>query len=176
MATYYHGLIQQPDCQLCPLQHDRKVLPDGPIPASVVIVGEGPGPTEVEEGRGFIGPSGKLLWYLADRKGIQREDIWCTNAALCQPRNVRLATGAVLPRTKVLSLSAQACYKRLIGELLFVTKNNPNAVIIPVGNISLRSLTKKPNAKIFAYRGSRQALDLQLLWNDVHRNPAALVW
>ena len=176
MSNYYHGLIVKPDCHKCPLQHDRKVYPDGPIPARLAIVGEGPGRDEVEDGYGFVGPSGKLLWYLAGCKGIKREDVWVTNAALCMPRDVRLATGAVLPRGRVLQLSAQACYKRLIGELLHVTRNEPNAVIVPVGNVPLYSLTKRKGSKIFAYRGSRQSVDLQLLWNDIHRNPHVLVW
>jgi len=175
-GQYYHGLITQPDCFKCPLQHDKKVLPDGPIPARMVIIGEGPGPAEVEEGFGFVGPSGRLLWHLASCKGIQREEIWVTNAALCRPRDVRLATGARLTKAQVLDMSVQACFKRLVGELLYVTQNNPDAVLVPVGNKALYALTRRKGSKIFAYRGSRQETDLQKLWNLLHHNPSALVW
>ena len=161
---------------MCPLVHDRKVYPDGPIPAKLVIVGEGPGAVEVQQGRGFIGPSGQLLWHLAEMVGVSRDNVWVTNSALCKPREVRLSTGATLSKSRVLELSARACYKRLIGELLYVTQNDPKSVIIPVGNVSLRSLTKRKGAKVFAYRGSIQELDLQVLWNDIHRNPTMVVW
>ncbi len=163
--TYYPGLLYQPDCHICPLKNDRKVLPDGPIPAKMCYVGEGPGFNERDEGRGFVGPSGQLLWTLAGAYGIKRENVWVTNSALCMPRDVKLSTGAVLKKLKVIELSSKACRKRLIYELLYVTGNNPNAVIVPLGNIALQALTLRKGARVYAYRGSLQKIDLMTLWN-----------
>jgi len=158
-GAYYHGLIATPDCSACPLRDDVKVYPDGPVPARIAIVGEGPGSSETAMGRGFIGPSGKLLWHLAQEAGFTRDEVWVTNAALCAPRKVKLASGAVLPQVYVQALSSMYCRSRLLHELVAV---NPK-VVIPVGNWALWALTDIPKAKIYAYRGSRVDIDLQTM-------------
>lgn len=169
MGQYYHGLLYQPDCGLCPLVHDTKVLPDGPIPAKICFVGEGPGHNEVIEGRGFVGKSGYVLWTLAAAQGVNREDVWVSNAALCKPRQVTLASGMVVPESTVKDLSVKACRKRLLYELMYVTGNDPNAVIVPIGNLALRSLalsTGRKNMGIYKYRGSLLKVDLQAAWEE----------
>jgi len=45
---------------------------------------------EKVEGRGFIGPSGQLLWHMAREVGIERENVWVTNAMLCLHRTARV--------------------------------------------------------------------------------------
>jgi len=155
-GAYQHGLLAQPDCSNCPLRRDVKVLPDGPVPARIAFVGEEPGTTEIGEGRGFVGPSGQLLWMLAKDSGIVREDVWVTNAALCAARNVKLPNGAITPKLKVKSQAAQCCRPRLLAELAVVDP----IVIVPLGNWALWALSDIPNARIYAYRGSRIAVDL----------------
>lgn len=167
MGTYWQGLLLQPDCHLCPLRHDRKVLPDGPVPTKLCFVGEGPGVNEVEEGRGFMGKSGDVLWTLGGSYGVKREDVWVTNAALCRPRDVRLSTGVVLKIEQVKALSVRACRKRLIYELLYVTNGDPTAVVVPIGKLALNALGTRKNMGIFQYRGSIQDIDLRALWQQV---------
>jgi uracil-DNA glycosylase family 4 len=43
-----------------------RVEPDGPVPCDLAVVGESPGAQEVEEGRGFVGRSGRILWKHED--------------------------------------------------------------------------------------------------------------
>ena len=162
-STYYHGLIYQPDCHLCPLRHQRKVLPDGPIPAKRVLIGEGPGEREEIEGRGFVGPSGALLWYLDEAVGTppREQSTWVTNAALCRPRRIKLTTGASLSVTEVKAMSIRACRRRLIWEIIHVTGNSDDAVLQPLGNWALWAIHPFiPNPKIYANRGSVQKVDL----------------
>ena len=167
---YFQGLIVPPDCHTCPLRGSTMVLPEGPIPAKLCLVGESPGVNEITQGHAFIGQSGHLLWMLAAAYGIHREEVWLTNAANCMPREVRLQSGAVLTKAEVKTLSTQSCRRRLIGELLTVTKNNPDAVIVPMGNKALRALCDRENAKIYAYRGSIMEVDLEKLWAEVHQD------
>lgn len=168
---YYHGLIVQPDCHLCPLRGDRMVLPDGIYPAKLCIVGEGPGTSEVREGRGFVGATGKAQWVMCanggDPSGFTREQVWTSNCALCQPRKVLLASGATLGLDLVKKLSAKACRRRLIGELLSVTQGNPEAVVVAVGRLAFETLTGN-RGKINDYRGSVNPVDLQKLWEEVN--------
>jgi uracil-DNA glycosylase family 4 len=167
--SYFQGLIVQPDCLRCPLRFDTKVLPDGPVPAKIAFVGEGPGRVEVREGKGFVGPSGKLLWMLAKAGGIERENVWVTNAELCYPRDVTLSTGVRLHKEHVVKIAADCCRRRLIGELLCLSQGNPNFVVVPLGNISLRALNPlRKNMKIFGYRGSVLKVDLNMLWEEVN--------
>jgi len=171
VASYFHGLVVQPDCHRCPLQHDPKVYPDGPIPTKICIVGEEPGHMEVERGRGFIGPSGQLLWHLAAGSDLSRDDVWITNAALCKARDVRLSTGGVLRVEQVKFLAVQACRRRLIGELYAVTQGDPRAVIVPIGNLALQSLKRKRGLRIFARRGSIEEVDIAKEWALLQQNP-----
>jgi len=166
--AYYHGLLYQPSCGACPLQRDKKVLPDGPIPAKLVFVGEGPGTAEVFEGRGFVGASGGLLWQLCQAYGFGRDQVFVTNSQLCKKRDVKLSSGATLREAQVAMMAAQCCRKRLVYELMVVTQCDPGAVIVPLGNIALQMLTKRRNARVFAYRGTIQRIDLQALWSELN--------
>lgn len=167
-GPYYQGVLFQPDCQSCPLRYDRKVLPDGPIPARLAFVGEEPGDTELCEGRGFIGPSGQLLWHMAKQVGISRDDVWVTNAALCKARKVVLDNGAVIPLPTVKAMAAKACRSRLLYEMVYVG----SPVIVPLGNWALWSLSDIPKARIYSYRGSRVDIDIEALAERVVQGTA----
>jgi uracil-DNA glycosylase family 4 len=159
-----HQIVSEPpDCAACPLRHKRKVLPDGPVPAQIAIVGEEPGKNEEREGRGFVGVSGEILWkHLGPRVGIERDQVWVTNALLCRSENVQLASGAFLPKAEVQKLASKCCRRRLLSELAVVDP----AVVIPVGKIALQSITQRPRAGIYAYRGSIQEADLLERYHD----------
>ena len=168
VQTYYHGLIVEPDCARCPLRWDTKVYPDGYLPAKLIFVGENPGRNEQHVGRGFVGRSGELLWRYCELYGFSRDDVWITNAALCRKRDVKLRTGATLNQEQVKMISARCCRRRLIGELLAITRNNPQAVIVPLGNVALQMLYGRKNARVYQYRGSVIPLDLEALWVEVN--------
>lgn len=148
--------------------HDTKVLPDGPIPARIAFVGEEPGEQETVEGRGFVGPSGQLLWMLAEQAGIKREDVWVTNAALCRARKIVLSNSATIPKPVVKQMAAKACRVRLLKELLYVG----SPCVVPLGNWALWSTSDIPKAKIYAYRGSRIDVDLHALCELVEKGAA----
>jgi len=166
---YYHGLIYKPDCSQCPLQLERKVLPDGPIPARIAFIGEEPGSKEIEIGRGFVGPSGRLLWYLAAAAGISREHVWVTNSSLCAApkQGIWLPSGAWISKVKTQSMAARCCRQRLVAELIYVTRGMRHPVLQPLGNWALWALTDIPNAHIYNYRGSRIDINLQALYQAI---------
>lgn len=160
-GSYYHGIVSTyPACDTCPLQHKRTVLPDGPVPARVAFVGEEPGSTEIRKGRGFVGPSGRLLWdALGPACGFTRQQVWVTNAALCRADKVRLSNGVELPKDTVKQMAAECCKQRLLDELRVVDP----VVIVPLGSVALKQLTGIAKAKIYSYRGSRLEVDLDAL-------------
>lgn len=69
-------------CRGCELFADAThvVVSAGPVTARMMLVGEQPGDREDTEGRPFVGPAGKLLAEAVDRAGLQRSDMYVTNA------------------------------------------------------------------------------------------------
>lgn len=58
----------------------QTVFGEGPKHARVMIVGEQPGDQEDRAGHPFVGPSGKLLDRALEEAGIDRDDVYVTNA------------------------------------------------------------------------------------------------
>ncbi|HZP59362.1 MAG TPA: UdgX family uracil-DNA binding protein [Opitutaceae bacterium] len=69
-------------CTACPLYKNasRTVFGEGSASARVVLVGEQPGDKEDLAGHPFVGPAGKLLDRALAEAGINRSDVYVTNA------------------------------------------------------------------------------------------------
>lgn len=163
--AYFHGLLFKPNCHKCPLQNETKVWPDGNLPTDIVIVGKCPGKAELVESKGFVGPSGKLLWLLAEQVGLTREMVWTTNAILCYPKKITLANSATISYDEVTALAIECCKERLLNELAYI---NPKAVVT-LGKEALKALFEMPKPKISSYRGAVMQLDLQQRVNDYYK-------
>jgi uracil-DNA glycosylase len=74
-------------CTKCDLHLSRKnaVPGEGPTQAEIMFIGEGPGAREDEQGRPFVGASGKFLDQLLEQAGVTRADVWITNVVKCRP-------------------------------------------------------------------------------------------
>jgi uracil-DNA glycosylase family protein len=70
------------DCRGCHLYADatQVVFGAGPKSARVIMVGEQPGDAEDKRGEPFVGPAGKLLDRALDEAGIDRSQVYVTNA------------------------------------------------------------------------------------------------
>lgn len=69
-------------CGGCDLHHlgTQTVFGEGPVPAHVMMVGEQPGDREDVEGHPFVGPAGHLLDQALAEAGLDREQVYLTNA------------------------------------------------------------------------------------------------
>jgi len=69
-------------CAGCDLHHlgTQTVFGEGPVPAAVMLVGEQPGDREDREGRPFVGPAGALLDAVFSEVGLERDEVYLTNA------------------------------------------------------------------------------------------------
>lgn len=74
-------------CPKCELSRTRThaVPGEGNPEARVLLIGEGPGHREDQQGRPFVGNSGKYLTELLALAGLQREDVFITNVVKCRP-------------------------------------------------------------------------------------------
>ncbi len=69
-------------CQGCDLFESgvQTVFGEGPTPAAAMFVGEQPGHVEEQLGHPFVGPSGKLFDEALEEVGIERDEVYVTNA------------------------------------------------------------------------------------------------
>jgi uracil-DNA glycosylase len=74
-------------CRNCRLADGRTnaVPGEGHPDTEVVFVGEGPGQTEDQQGRPFVGRAGDLLVKLLSTLGWRRPDVFITNIVKCRP-------------------------------------------------------------------------------------------
>jgi DNA polymerase len=69
-------------CHGCPLWKDatQTVFGVGPRNARLMLVGEQPGDKEDIEGEPFVGPAGRILDRALEAAGVERGDVYLTNA------------------------------------------------------------------------------------------------
>ena len=150
-------------CTRCALHKGRvKAVPgSGSATAGILIIGEGPGFNEDQQGLPFIGRSGKLLDELLAAVPIVRDDVFITNVVKCRPPDNR----DPLPDEVI------ACrpYLKRQMELL-----DPR-VIVTLGRLSL--LRFYPEGKISKDHGKILRWEERILFPLYHpaaglRNPA----
>jgi uracil-DNA glycosylase family 4 len=74
-------------CPKCELSRSRThaVPGDGNPHARTMLIGEGPGWHEDQQGLPFVGNAGKFLNELLEIGGLKREDVFITNVVKCRP-------------------------------------------------------------------------------------------
>jgi DNA polymerase len=132
-------------CTRCRLHESRtRAVPgEGSPETEVVLVGEGPGQNEDEQGRPFVGAAGGLLTELLRSIGWQREDVFITNVVKCRPPGNRD------PEPDEIA----ACAPYLARQL---TVLDP-AVVVTLGRFSLG--TFMPGARIGSAHGTSRPVD-----------------
>lgn len=86
VATLVAGCTK---CKLCE-SRTHTVPGEGPGDARLVVVGEGPGRTEDETGRPFVGRAGELLTKILAAIELPRERVFICNVVKCRPPENRL--------------------------------------------------------------------------------------
>jgi DNA polymerase len=71
-------------CRLCE-QRTNTVFGEGDPDARIVFVGEGPGETEDQMGRPFVGRSGEKLNEMIRAMGLTRDQVYIANIVKCRP-------------------------------------------------------------------------------------------
>jgi DNA polymerase len=69
-------------CRACPLYKNatQTVFGEGPKEAAMMLVGEQPGDQEDLAGKPFVGPAGKIMDRALEDAGIDRKQVYVTNA------------------------------------------------------------------------------------------------
>src|SRR5690349_577685 len=110
------------DCEACHLykRATQTVFGEGPKDATMVLVGEQPGDYEDVAGKPFVGPAGKIMDQALEEAGIDRSQVYVTNAVKhfkWEPRGKRRI------HQKPNSREMAACRPWLEAELRIVMPN-----------------------------------------------------
>ncbi|HTH43718.1 MAG TPA: UdgX family uracil-DNA binding protein [Oxalicibacterium sp.] len=129
------GTLNQ--CRRCDLWRNatQAVPGEGPRKAGVMLVGEQPGDQEDLAGKPFVGPAGQLLERALQAAGLDRSDVYVTNAVKhfkWEPRGKRRLHKTPAQR------EIDACMLWLDGEIEQVQPQ----VIVALGSTALKSLMK----------------------------------
>jgi DNA polymerase len=130
---------EAPDnCRRCPLYANatQAVEGEGPKRAAIMLVGEQPGDEEDRTGRPFVGPAGALLGRAMLQAGLDRAEVFITNAVkhfkwTPAPRGKRRLHKTPAQR------EIEACEVWLIQE---IAKVEPK-VIVALGATAYKALT-----------------------------------
>jgi uracil-DNA glycosylase family 4 len=111
------------------------ILGEGQVGARVAVVGESPGPPDIDSGRPFMGPAGQMLERILASIGLKRDECYLTNT-------VKYISSGDEITPDVLSFFTPYLHR----ELAVV---RPRAVIA-FGNTPTRALlrTKKPISQL----------------------------
>jgi DNA polymerase len=127
-------------CRLCPLcQRIRHKVPgQGDRNAPLMLIGEGPGQVEDEEGFAFVGPAGQLLTKMLEAISLPRDRVYICNVVKCRPPGNRVPTPE----------EAEACRIHLRMQTWLVRPK----VIVLLGSTAARSVLD-PEVRITRERG-----------------------
>jgi uracil-DNA glycosylase family protein len=134
-------------CRGCSLYKcaTQTVFGEGPVPAPLMLVGEQPGDVEDKLGEPFVGPAGRILDQALADAGIDRRQIYVTNAVKhfkWRPAGKRRI------HQKPSTSEVVACRPWLLAEVETVRPD----VIVAMGTTAARSVVGRP-IKVTELRG-----------------------
>lgn len=125
---------------------EELVFGQGKETSDIVLIGEAPGATEVEQKRPFAGKAGKNLDEFLQITGIDRDDLFITNVVKMRPYREKNGRRSNRPPTaKEIAIFAEC----LEAELECISPK----LIVTLGNTALRAVVKDKKAVIGQYHG-----------------------
>jgi uracil-DNA glycosylase family protein len=136
-------------CRRCTLWHDatQGVAGQGPRHAPIMMVGEQPGDKEDIAGKPFVGPAGALLDSALKDAGVERSDVFITNAVKhfkWEPRGKRRMHKTPGQR------EIEACGYWLAQELESVAPH----VIVALGATALKAVLEEKKVTLQSVLGT----------------------
>ena len=154
-------------CQGCALAQTRTnvVFGDGATDAEILLIGEGPGQSEDEQGVPFVGRAGQLLDDMLEIIGLDRTKVYIANIVKCRPPQNR----------DPLAVEQEAC----IGHLRRQTALLRPKIIVCLGRIAAKAIIRE-DFKITTEHGqwfTRGGVQMTAIYHpaallrDVHKRP-----
>ena len=144
-------------CALCE-KRQHVVFGDGARDAEILLVGEGPGQREDEQGVPFVGPAGQLLDDMLAMIDLKREKVFIGNMVKCRPPQNR----------DPLNIEQEACIGYLRNQVALLKPK----IIVCLGRIAAMKLIKE-DFKITREHG--QWIEKAGVWMMAMYHPSALL-
>jgi DNA polymerase len=127
------------ECTRCPLyKNATQVVPgEGPAHARIMMVGEQPGDKEDIAGKPFVGPAGRVLDQAIEEAGLDRRQVFVTNAVKHFKFELR---GKRRLHKKPNAYEIDRCHWWLDIEKALVKPQ----IVVALGATALRSISGKP--------------------------------
>ena len=115
-------------CRKCRLHESKThyVPGEGSTHPDIIFIGEGPGQTEDQFGRPFIGNAGQLLDKIIEKMGYHRDDVFIGNVVKCRPPNNREPAAD----------EVEACLPFLLRQIELLAPK----IIVCLGKVALNNL------------------------------------
>jgi len=115
----------------------QTVFGEGPAQARVVMVGEQPGDYEDRAGRPFVGPAGRLLDKAMNEVGLDRGEVYVTNAVKHFKWEV---VGKRRKHKKPLASEINACHPWLEMEITLIRPE----IVVCLGKTAAEAVLERP--------------------------------
>ena len=161
---------QVSQCQMCGLCQNihHKVPGQGDRHSPLMLIGEGPGQVEDEEGLAFVGPAGQLLTKMLAAISLPRDRVYICNVVKCRPPQNRdplpeeqeacsawLDSQIALMHPKIIICVGRISAQRYISKDFRVTKEHglfyDRGGILYMGTFHPAALLRNPNQKPAAF-------------------------
>ena len=161
----------------CELKKNSRqiVFNDGNLNSQIMIVGEGPGQKEDEQGKPFVGEAGMLLNKMLEAINVGREKIYITNVVNYRPPNNRKPEPSEITRysnylrehisiinPKILILMGSTAMESLYGSKVKISKERGSWKEIIINNKSYLTIITFHPAYLL-----RQADQKKYSWADL---------
>jgi uracil-DNA glycosylase len=165
----------------------KTVLGEGSPNARVMLIGERPGDQEDKQGRPFVGPAGKILDKALEKAGIERNEIYITNAVKTfnweergkrrihkKPNSLEIAASKPVLEEEIAELQPQVIVclgataaQMLLGKDFRVTKQRGEFVKSPYAPYVMA--TVHPSSLLRAPDEATRKLETRRFINDLRR-------
>ena len=161
---------QVSQCQMCGLCQNihHKVPGQGDRHSPLMLIGEGPGQVEDEEGLAFVGPAGQLLTKMLAAISLPRDRVYICNVVKCRPPQNRdpqpAESEACMPwlreqfrllKPKIVVCLGRIAAQRMIRKDFSVTKEHGQLYekggILFMGTFHPAALLRSPQNKPAAF-------------------------
>lgn len=160
---FEHQVSQCQMCGLCQNIH-HKVPGQGDRHSPLMLIGEGPGQVEDEEGLAFVGPAGQLLTKMLAAISLPRDRVYICNVVKCRPPQNRVPT------------DEEAAAKNIIGADIRITRDRgkwfERKGIWMMATYHPSALLRDPSKKRDAWEDMQSLRDRLMdlgLYNDIYQ-------
>ncbi len=129
-------------CRLCETR-TQTVFGEGDVDAKIFFIGEGPGETEDQTGRPFVGRAGQLLDKMIGAMGLKRSQVFIANIVKCRPPENRVPAPD----------EVETCTPYLVRQLEIVRPN----VIVTLGLPAVKYMLEDSKLTMGRTRGVWQS-------------------